>query len=633
VLAGGGSAGRAAGGGGATGTGGLTMAGADASVADSAAAAGDGGSVDLGGAVYVAATGDDSSPGTLSRPVRTLAKARDIVRTLNSAMKADVTVYIRGGTYPLTDTLTFANADSGTGGFYVKYVAYPGEQPLITGGQPIEGWTLSDSSKGIYSAAGVKTPFRQLYVNGVKAIRARSPNLGTNGEPVFDYPTGYDTNAHTIKVPSSVVSQWNNFTKVEMHMIVAWADNTLRLASYTTSGSTASLKIQSPEDGILYVRPNPPLWNSKEPYYFENALEFLDQPGEWYLDETTNVLYYKPRTGEDMTTATVVAPMIETLVNIHGTSTTQQAGYLWFQGLTFAHSTWMRPSQYGFLDAQGGEYNITAPANNAQTIGRPASGVTVTNANHIHFERNIFTQMAATGLDFISGTHDDMVIGNVFTDIAGIGISVAKFAVDEKTDYHTAYNPSDVNEICTNETIKDNYIHHVTTEFWGACGIAGGYPRNIDIEHNEVAYVNYHGISVGFGWTGATNAMSNNCINFNNIHHIAQILGDCGAIYLLSNQMPKSQMMSNYMHDFSLPKWADNGIQSIYMDEQTDGFTVQHNVMVNCPTEVHQHATGSHNTISDNGPNTTNAAQTIANAGIEAAYADIKTLKAPLPSF
>ncbi len=96
--------------------------------------------------------------------------------------------------------------------------------------------------------------------------------------------------------------------------------------------------------------------------------------------------------------------------------------------------------------------------------------------------------------------------------------------------------------------------------------------------------------------------MRNNYINYNNIHHIAQILGDCGGIYTLLNQMPQSQMIGN-------------------------------NVMVNCPTDVHQHANGSHNTIADNGTNTTNASQTMASAGIEAAYADIKTMKAPLPSF
>ena len=289
---------------------------------------------------------------------------------------------------------------------------------------------------------------------------------------------------------------------------------------------------------------------TKHVYYFENALEFLDQPGEWYLDETQNVLYYKPRSGEDMTKATVVAPMLETVVSIKGTSTSDQAGYLWFQGITFAHSTFMRPSQSGFCDAQAGQYNLTATSDNKQTIGRPPAGVSVTNANHIHFERNIFTQMGATGLDFISGTHDDMIIGNVVTEIAGNGISIGKFAASDTTEYHVPYNPTDKNEICTNDTIKDNYIHHVTTEFQGGTGIAAGYPKQIDIQHNEVAYTNYTAISVGYGWTSTVNAMASNKINNNNIHHAVQILADGAGIYTLSNQQPNSQMQYNYLHDY-----------------------------------------------------------------------------------
>ena len=109
----------------------------------------------------------------------------------------------------------------------------------------------------------------------------------------------------------------------------------------------------------------------------------------------------------------------------------------------------MRPSQSGFLDGQAGQYNLTATSDNQQTSGRPPPASRVMNANHIHFERNIFTQMAATGLDFISGTHDDMIIGNVFTDIGGSGISIGKFTASDTTEYHIPYNPTDKNEICT----------------------------------------------------------------------------------------------------------------------------------------------------------------------------------------
>ncbi len=619
----GGAAGGHGGGGGTTASGGSTGSG------------GAGGGAVANGTIYVAPSGNDSNPGTMAQPLRTVGKAQSLVRAMTAGMTGDLTVYLRGGTYPQASTLTFSNADSGRNGFYVKYLAYPGEQPLITGGQPVTGWTLSSAGSKIYTVSGITTPFRQLYVNGVKAIRARSPNLGSNGALAFNRLTGADNTAQNIQVASSEVSSWNNFTKVEMHIMTGWGDSTVRLASSTTSGNTATLKIQSPESTILFPRPFPHLGGqfggfTKHCYYFENALEFLDQPGEWYLDESKGVLSYMPRTGEDMTKATVVAPMVETMVSIAGASTTNQAGYLWFQGITFAHSTYMRPSQSGFLDGQAGQYNLTATTDNKQTVGRPAAGVSVMNANHIHFERNIFTQMGATGLDFISGTHDDMIIGNVVTDIAGNGISIGKFTAGDTTEYHVPYNPTDKNEICTSDTIKDNYIHNVTTEFQGGTGIAAGYPKQLDIEHNEIAYTNYTGVSVGYGWTSTVNAMSNNYINYNNIHHVTQIMADGAALYTLSNQQPASQMEYNYIHDYQTSQWADYGDQGIYLDEQTSGYTIAHNAMVNAPTNVAQNNTGT-NTVTDNPAS--NSSSVISTAGIEASYADIKNTAIPLPSF
>jgi Right handed beta helix region len=594
------------------------------------AQAADGGASNAQAAYYVSPQGNDCNPGTLAAPFRTVSKARDVVRTVNSAMTGDIVVYLRGGTYALTSTLSFAAADSGSNGFYVKYLNYPGETPLLTGGQPIGGWTLSDSTKNIWQSTGVTSRFRQLYVNGTKAIRARTPNLGTGDAANFNRITGADQTVPNVQVASSQVATWNNLTKVEMHLMINWGDATLRLASYSTTGATAFLKFQSPEADILSQRPFPILASVKQAYYFENSLEFLDAPGEWYLNETKNTLYYQPRTGEDMSTATVVAPIVETLVSVLGASAdTNPAHHIWFQGLAFAHSTYLRPSSFGFLDGQAGQYNVSATAQNQQYVGRPSAGVLVANANNIWFERNIFSQMAATGLDFNYGTHDDTIVGNVFTDIGGAGVSVGKFVQDETTEFHIAYNPSNTSEICTNDTIKDNYITHVTTEIQGACGIACGYPRTIDIEHNEVSEVNYTGISVGFGWTATANAMSGNRINYNDIHDIVKVLADGGGIYTLSNQGSGSQMEYNYIHDFQKSLWADYGDHGLYLDEQTSGYTVSHNVLVNCPAISTNHP--GTNTMSDNAGT---LASTISAAGIEPAYADIKTsLTIPIPTF
>ncbi len=632
---GGAAGGRSGVGSGGSATGGTSASGGAGGHGGMTGTGGAGGAPVTSGALYVAPNGDDTNPGTQAQPLKTVAKARDLVRGMTATMTGDITVYLRGGTYPQTATLAFANADSGKNGFYVKYVAYPGEQPIITGGQPITGWTLTDTTNGIYTATGVTSRFRQLYVNGTKAIRARSPNLGANGAANFNRITAADNTAQTIQVKASEAGNWNNLTKVEMHLMTGWGDNTLRLASLTISGSSATLKVQSPENSIVFVRPYPHLGGQfgtfvNHAYYFENALEFLDQPGEWYLDETKNVLSYKPRSGEDMSKAVVVAPMLETVLSVTGTSTTDQASYLWFQGITFAHATYLGPSQSGFCDAQAGQPNLTATSDNKQTIGHPPAGVSLMNANHIHFERNIFTQMGSTGLDLISGTHDNMIIGNVVTEIAGNGISVGKFTASDTTEYHVPYNPTDKAEICTNDTIKDNYIHHVTTEFQGGVGIAAGYPKQLDIEHNEVADTNYTGISVGYGWTNSVNAMSNNKINNNNVHNVCQILADGAALYTLSNQDPASEMQYNYLHDYQTPQWADYGDNGIYLDEQTSGYTVAHNAMVNAPTNVVRNKNGS-DTITDTP--TSNPSSVNSMAGIESTYADIKTLTIPVPSF
>ena len=126
---------------------------------------------------YVSPSGDDANIGILAAPFRTMTKARDIVQTVNKNMIGDIIVYLRGGMYAIDSTISIGTSCSGTNGYTVKFINYPGETPVISGGQAITGWTVSDAAKNIYQANGVSLNFRQLYVNGVKAVRARTPNL------------------------------------------------------------------------------------------------------------------------------------------------------------------------------------------------------------------------------------------------------------------------------------------------------------------------------------------------------------------------------------------------------------------------------------------------------------------------
>ncbi len=124
---------------------------------------------------YVSPSGSDTNPGTLGLPFQSVAKARDVVRTVNGNMTGDIVVCLRGGTYQFPSTLQLGPQDSGTNGYEVVYQAYPGETPILSGGTNVTGWTLYDSGKNIYRASvGTSCYSRQLYVNGVRATRARS---------------------------------------------------------------------------------------------------------------------------------------------------------------------------------------------------------------------------------------------------------------------------------------------------------------------------------------------------------------------------------------------------------------------------------------------------------------------------
>jgi pectate disaccharide-lyase len=76
-----------------------------------------------GNALYVAPNGSDSAAGTQANPT-----------TLTSAITrvaAGGTIYMRGGTYNLSQTVTIAQNNNGTASARKKLSAYPGETPIL----------------------------------------------------------------------------------------------------------------------------------------------------------------------------------------------------------------------------------------------------------------------------------------------------------------------------------------------------------------------------------------------------------------------------------------------------------------------------------------------------------------------
>ncbi|MFF7051551.1 RICIN domain-containing protein [Streptomyces griseorubiginosus] len=565
---------------------------------------------------YVDPTGgNDSNSGTSTGAAfKTVQAAQAAVRSSNANMSSDIVVNLRGGTYNLTTPITLGTSDSGTNRHTVVYQAYNGETPVISSGRTITGWTAVGN--GEYKAPVGSLNFRQLYVNGVRATRARYPDLGSDFQL-----QGSDKTNKLLQVLSSQISNWGNFSQVEMVLELQWAENHLRLKSFTAANGTANVSIQDHEAGILFPRPYPLLSNGS-PLHFENAHEFLNEPGEFYVDTAAQTVYYKPRSGEDMSTATVQAPTLPTLVEAKGTSLDAPVHDVRFSGITFAQTTWMEATDNGLLNGQGGLYNVSADTANHQYVDRPPAGVHVADADRVSFTGNTFTQMGATALDLDHGVHGSDVTGNVVHDIAGNGIMVGKFS-DPTVEMHTVYNPptspagEDAREVVKNVTVNDNLITRVGQDYLGTAGINAGFVNSTTINHNDISDTPWAGISLGWGWQSAANAEGNNSVSYNRIGNVLNRLCDAAGIYHLSND-PGTVINNNYVHDVvRSPAACGSAVSGIYLDEGSNNMTVSNNVLSHTDGFINQNVNGTNVTLSGN---TTSGTSVMQASGLESAY-------------
>jgi len=562
---------------------------------------------------YVAPNGRDDYPGTLQKPFATIAQAQNAVRRINATMDQDITVYVRGGRYILEKPLHFDHRDSGRNGFTISYQAYRNEIPEISAGQPVEKWLLGDH--GLYTAK-VDGAFRQLYVNGVRCIRARTPNVGRYYRLKF-----WNERDREIIIAKELIQPWAKLNQVEMIVQMHWAEAVLPLASLETHGEYAYIAPQEPERDLVFRRLYP-IKSENEAFHFENDLSFIDQPGEWHCDSESGTLYYQPRLPqEEINQLQAVVPRLERVLHIDGTLE-KPVHHIRFRGLCLCHAGWNLPRDTGMLNSQAGQYAVKVEPDNRQYLKRPPAAVYVTAAHHLTFERNVFCHLGATALDLHYGTHNNLIIGNVFYDIAGSGILYSKFS--EEQELHTrVYNPADQREICRNDTISNNLLTRIGQDYPGCCGIACGFPQAVVIEHNELYDMPYSGISVGWAWMDADNVMRDNQVRYNRIHHVLQLLCDGGAIYTLSRQ-PNSFIKENYIHDIDRSPWAvgskNNGI---FLDQGSSGLTLEHNVFERLQEEpIRHHATGTIIQIQ----NDTNDRSVIEQAGLEKEYRNLSKL-------
>jgi len=515
---------------------------------------------------YVSPTGSDAHAGTIDEPFLTIEHARDIVKTVNAGMTGDIVVHLRAGTYRLAAPLALGAGDSGMNGHYVTYQAHAGEAVSISGGRLVTGWTPAGG--GVYAADATGPAFRQLFVDGACCVRARTPYGGPGGDPAaasYNRTVGMDNTNRLVNVNSAELAVWSGLAGVELVSLADW--NQMRLRAASVDVGLGRFTPQEPERASRWELDDPIPMNG-DPYFFENSLDFLDAPGEWYLDRSAGVVYCMPPAGVDLNAVEVVAPSLELLIDIDG------AHNVGFRDIVLEHTTWLGPDGAGLVGWQGGVYKAVAGGHPYHGMTMIPSAVHIQNAQACRFDRCTFRLLGAGGLWLKATTDGNVVDTCAFEDIAGCGVTIGDVWFDEGT---YDIGRSDPALVPKNDRVTNCKITRVAKDYTGCAGVFATWCEGAVIERNEVSYMPWNGLHVGWGWGSRWNpnptSLRNNVIRYNHVHHVGQLHSDMAGIYMLGYQT-NSLVAENYLHDIRFSAWARNHYGgSLYCDAGSGGNT------------------------------------------------------------
>ena len=531
--------------------------------------------------------------GSYDKPYRTFEKARLKLRDhIANAEESDIYMIFKSGEYvqPNYGTISLTNEEYSMDK-NVIFTTLEGEKAQITGAKHISGrdFELYDEEKNIYRVAveaGISS--RQLYVDGLKAIRARSPedavqftNLDHEEYQAATDEAPYVFNNLGLTSTDLTFAKYKYPQDLEINFIENWRHQFIcpdAISESTDKDGNPVSHFTFAENG------NKALWNNlvtlntpaRIPVYVENAYELLDEEGEWYLDTHESFLYYIPRSFERMDETTdVVIPMQSKLLCVKGTPDAH-ARNITFKNIDFAYTTWNYPTE-----KRSFRNNQNAFFSNPEGGSLLPGAVEIYDASNITFDNCDFSRIGSLGLKMTGAIQYSNVIGNEFYEISGNALALGDVTHADNAHKNQIINPTHRKYYVTDNLIANNYIHKVATDYYSAAAVSVGFPVNTTIRNNEITDCPYSGMHTGYGWGSyaSTGTVTKNfIIEKNYIHDVLNWrVFDGGGVYMLGatggtlDNMNK--LRRNYFED------VKNAYGAVYPDEGSTYWDVTENVI------------------------------------------------------
>ena len=484
---------------------------------------------------HVSPAGNDTNAGTAGSPFATLEAARDAARKAGGGANR---IVVLPGDYYLTRPFTLGLRDNGL----TIEGADPGKAKLY-GGKPIIGWRRDGERfwrADLPEVKAGKWDFRVLLVNGRMAEHARYPETGTlQHQSIFDVrwlssvaggwerPPTHDEMTLLRYNPKDIPPSLEP-RNAEVRIYHMWDESLVGVTAHAPEHHTLRLTIPRKPPGAFKI----------QDYVVFNTREGMTHPGQWYLDRTAGLVVYWPLPGEEISTVRAVAPTLERVVEISGT-TGALATNITLRGLSIQATT--TPLRFAGFAA---EYCDGA--------------VRLENASRCHLENLVVANVGGQGI-LALGLEKGEISNCVVHHTGGTGIWAAG------SDFKVA----------------GNRIHHIGVIHLSAVGVHVDHKASPDgkgfhLYRNEISEVSYCGVH-GLG--------ANNLLEENLIYRVMLEMHDGAGIY---GMMSDTILRGNLVRDVvKVGKGYD--VPAYYLDEGSEKCLLERNVSSGVEVAVKSH--------------------------------------------